>query len=146
MAAVRGQVNVYGRAVELLTQFAEDYDFGISAIRVSLHSSAYTPNTSHAFPSDLTGEVSGGNYSRKLLQGREVLYDEATGRFQFMAARVTWPRSTLAVRYAVIRFDQVGYNPNLLAWVDFGQTVRTTNALLEIVWNNGLIFELEGAD
>jgi hypothetical protein len=139
--AIGGTVHLYNRAVELLTQYA--YDFDTLLVTASLHTSAYTPNAAHAYDADLTGEAPAlGNYVRKPLQGREVVYDEAVGRFQFNAARVTWPRSTIRARYAVLRFD--GRTPSLLAFVDFGQNLQTTNALLELTWNNDRVFELQG--
>lgn len=143
--AVPGTCAAYSRAEELLTQYPEDYNFGIKPVTVSLHSSAYRPNTSHAYDSDLTGEVSGGNYSRKKLQGRGVLFDEATGRIQLAAARVVWPTSSIVARWAVIRFPAVGGAPNLLCYVDFGQELRSNNSSFIVSWDQGRVLEIEGA-
>jgi len=139
--ALPGQVVAYGRAVEILSQVYADYD--ADSVSVSLHSSVYVPNTSHAFSSDLRGEIAGGGYARKKLQGREVVFDEATQRFQFKATRVVWPLVTLTARWAVISFDGLG-TTNLLAWVDLGGARQVFNSTLSIGWENDMILEVEG--
>lgn len=144
--ALPGQVTAYGRAVEMLTQYPDDYDFDKSPVWVSLHTATYTPNTSHAFDADLRGEVSGGGYTRKALQGREVVFDEATGRVQFRATRVVWPKVTLSARWAVLRFSASGTLPNLLGWVDLGATRQTFNATFTIGWENDMVLEIEGVN
>lgn len=136
------QVIAYGRAVELLSQVY--YDYSLSPVTVSLHSAAYSPNTSNAFDGDLRGEVTGGGYARKKLQGREVLFDEATQRIQLKATRVVWPLVTLTARWAVIRFDAAGNYPNLLAWVDLGAPRQVFNSSFSIGWENDMIMEVEG--
>lgn len=139
--ALPGQVVAYGRAVEILSQAYADYSF--AGVSISLHSTAYVPNTSHAFDSDLRGEVSGGGYARRKLQGREITFDEATQRFQLRATRVVWPLVTLTARWAVIRFDQSS-GPTLLAWVDLGASRQVFNSTFTIGWENDMIMEVEG--
>lgn len=143
--AVTGLVHAYDRAVELLTNYPDLYDFAEGQVRVSLHSSAYHPSASHAYSGDLLGEVAGKNYQKKALSGRSVRYDTATHRFQFGATRVTWPLSTITARYAVVSFIQQLEAPNLMCWVDFGQDLRSTNSTFVLSWESGIIMELEGA-
>jgi hypothetical protein len=144
--AITAQVYAYNRAVELLTQFPDTYNYGSGNVVVSLHSTAYTPNASHTYDSDLRGEVSGGNYTRKKLQGREVVFDTATGRIQFNATRVVWPLSTISARYAVIRISTTSSPSMLVGWVDLGATRQTNNASFIIGWENDRILEIEGVN
>ena len=143
--AVTGQVFAYNRAVETLTQFPDTLDFdGSGQVVVSLHGTAYTPNASHAYDADLRAEVSGGNYSRKKLQGREVTLDSATQRIQLNAARVVWPLSTITARWAVVRFLSNSNAPTLLCWVDLGAVRQTNNAAFILSWENNRVLEIEG--
>lgn len=142
--ALPGQVTAYGRVVEMLTQYPETFDYDRDQVWVSLHNSTYTPNTSHSYDSDLRGEVSGGNYARRKLQGREVLFDEATQRIQLKATRIVWPLLTTQARWAVIRFSAVTNAPNLIGWVDLGGNRQVFNSTFAIGWENDMILEIEG--
>lgn len=145
--ALAGQVYAYNRAVEVLTQYPESSDYdGSQGVTISLHGTAYVPNASHAYDADLRAEVSGGNYSRRKLQGREVTFDTATGRIILNATRVVWPLSTISARWAVIRFNVSTNSPNLLAWVDLGAIRQTNNASFIIGWENDRIMEIEGVN
>jgi hypothetical protein len=127
----------------LLTQY-DSYDYDAGSVWVSLHSAVYVPNASHAYDADLRGEVSGGNYARRKLQGREVVFDEATQRVQLSATRVIWPLSTISARWAVLRFAAAADQPSLIGWVDLGATRVTNNASFIIGWENDRILEIEG--
>jgi hypothetical protein len=139
MADLPGQVVAYNRAVEVLTQNEPGYATG--QISVSLHTTAYSPNSSHAYDTELRGEVSGGNYEQQKLQGREVVFDLATQRFQFKATRVRWFMVTLTARWAVIRLDVSG--ANLIGWVDLGGVRQVVNSTFSIAWDADMILEVE---
>jgi hypothetical protein len=138
-----GQVVAYGRAVEMLTQGYVNYALG--QVTVSLHTSAYVPNVSDSNFGDIRGEVVGGGYTRRKLQGREVIFDTAVQRFQLVATRVVFPLVTLTARWAVLHFE-ASPAADLLAWVDLGGSRQVFNATLAIGWENDMIMEIEGVD
>lgn len=150
MAAISGQFVPYNRLGESLVDFFDSFSWTKSSlgqtgssVAVSLHTSTYHPNQSHAFGSDVNGELPAtGHYERKPLRGRDLVFDEAVARYQFKASRVTWSLATFAARWAVLRFTSESDGPNLIGWVDFGVTVIMSNAQFEITWDNGTVFEM----
>lgn len=139
--AVRPRVYTYARVVEALLKA----DPTSTSVSVSLHGPAYVPNSSHSTASDLRSELSGGNYRRKPLQGRELLFDVATQRIQFKTAGLAWPLFTGAPRWAVVRASDAATPPGLLAWVDLGQGLQVFNSTFSLAWTNDIMFEVEGA-
>jgi len=116
-------------------------DFDTDDIRVSLHTSAYTPNAaSHDFFDDVTNEVAGTNYTAGGTSLSGVTLTLTSGTVKFDANDVTWAQSGSGftnARYAVIRkYNATAGNSRLIAYVDFGADVGNNVADLVLVWNS----------
>lgn len=132
---------VYNAAITALAN--KEIDWGTDTIKVSLHTSAYTPNqTTHDYFNDATNEVSGTGYTA----GGATLASKTeafTGQVkQFDAADVTWATSTITARYAVVYDASPGTaatNP-LICYVDFGADVVSSGGDFKITWDATGIF------
>lgn len=80
--------SVYNRGKKMLGN--GDTIWGTQVIGVILVASGYTPDVDHNFVSDLTNELSGGNYSRKTLASKGITENDTADRFEYEAAAVTW--------------------------------------------------------
>jgi len=109
-------------------------DWVSDTIKVSLHTSAYTPDQdAHDFANDLTNELSGGGYAVQTLGTKSINYDTATNHVQLRAANTTFSSLTATFRYIVVWKDtgSTATSP-LLALVDtLGQTVSATNYVVD---------------
>jgi hypothetical protein len=133
----------YGNAVTGLvgTTAGRRINWTGDTIKVSLHTSTYTPNQdTHTFISpDLTNEIANtGDYvaGGVTLAGKTANYTAGTNTVALDANDVTWTGVTFTARYAVISDTTPGTaatNP-LLGYVDFGadQTVNSGN--FTITW------------
>lgn len=132
---------VYNAAVTALAN--KEIDWGSDTIKVSLHTSSYTPSqTTHDYQSDLTNEITGAGYTT----GGATLASKTeafTGQVKkFDAADVTWATSTITARYAVVYDATPGSaatNP-LIAYVDFGADVISSGGDFKITWDADGIF------
>lgn len=79
---------VYNRGKLLMLNGGVDFD--TDDIRVLLVTSTYAVNADHDFVSDITNELSGGNYVRKALAGEVVTLDDANDRAFFDATDPVW--------------------------------------------------------
>lgn len=122
-------------------------------IKVSLHSSAYTPDQdAHEFFSSATNELSTANgYTAggATLASKTVTVDTTSNETRFDAADVSWTAGsgqTLTARYAVIRKDtgSAATSP-VLGYVDFGADVSATNAALTIQWDSTGVLKITAA-
>ena len=118
----------------------KEIDWVADTIKVSLHTSAFTPgqDTMNYFD-DLTDEVVGTGYTAdgEEIANKSQAYDGATNIMKIDGDDVSWPGSTITARYAVITDVTPGTdatNP-LICWVDFGEDVSTSSGTLEIQWN-----------
>jgi len=109
-------------------------DWVSDTIKVSLHTSAYTPDQdAHDFANDLTNELSGGGYAVQTLGTKSINYDTATNHVQLRAANTTFSSLTATFRYIVVWKDtgSTATSP-LLGFVDtLGQTVSATNYVVD---------------
>lgn len=129
----------YGNA--FVHAFNKRIDFDTDTIKVSLHTSSYTPDQdAHDYADDLTNEVANGNgYTTggATLGSPSITYTGASNVLKLDGADVTWSSSTITARYAVI-YDATpgtaGTNP-LIAYVDFGADVSSTNSNFTITWD-----------
>lgn len=64
---------------------AGQLDLDADDIRCALVTSSYTENRDHNFMSDITNELSGGNYSRQALAGESVTEDDTNDWAKFDA-------------------------------------------------------------
>jgi hypothetical protein len=104
---------------------ADRVDWVNDTIKVSLHTSAYTPDQdAHDYYNDLTNELAtGGGYTNggAALASKTLTYDGPSNTVRFKCADVSWPGSTWTARYAVLRKDTgVAGTSHLLGWIDFG--------------------------
>ena len=133
---------VYNLAITSLAN--KEIDWGSDTIKVSLHTSSYTPSqTTHQYASSLTNEVANGN---GYTTGGATLGSKTetfSGQVkQFDAADVVWSTSTITARYAVIYDSTPGSaatNP-LIAYVDFGQDVSSSGGNFTLTWDAAGIF------
>jgi len=108
-------------------------------IKVSLHTSSYTPNIdSHTVFSDITNEVTGTGYSAGgvALANKVVTQDNTNDLAYFDADDASWPSSTIAAaRYAVIRKDTgTASTSPVIGYVDFGADKATAGDTFLIQW------------
>lgn len=132
----------YGPAAQGLVSAtaARRVDWVTDTIKVTLHTSTYTPNQdTHDFADDLTNEIANGSgYTTGgvTLTTKALTYDSATNTVRMDADDVSWTFSaSKTMRYAVIRKDTgtAGTSP-LLGYVDFG-TDDTTSGAFNIAWD-----------
>lgn len=133
-----------------LESFAnKEVDLSSDTLNVMLLTSAYVPDDTHRYLSDLTGEVVGTGYTSggKALTNVAVTYDSASKTLKLDAEDISWTQSTVTAHYAVIVDVTPGTaqtNP-LISYVDFGADVSDTNGTFEINWNTGGIATLSHA-
>lgn len=98
--------------------FISSNDIHLADLRVALVTDAYTPDPAHNRVSDLTGELSGGNYERRPLQGVRQVGDALVAGdvlFADLEAVAGQPR------YAVLYVErQVDADRTLIAVYDLG--------------------------
>lgn len=118
-------VTPYGLFLKDLLKMAHPIDFDVDTIRITAHTSSYTPNRdTHEFCSDLTNEVAaGGGYATggETLTGVVVGYD-STGHFAYIDADdPLWDAASFTCRYLVIaKWTGVAGTSPLIACVDLG--------------------------
>jgi hypothetical protein len=133
-------VKAYGNLV--LGILNKEVDWDSDTIKVSLHTSSYSPDQdTHDFQDDLTNEVSssGTNYTTggNTLASKTTGYTAGTNVAKFSAGSVTFSAVTLTARYAVV-YDASGGSAGanrLIAYVDFGADVSPVAGDLVITWN-----------
>lgn len=103
----------------------------------------------HTRRSNITGEVANGNgYATggKVVTVTPTL-DTATDRENLTFGTVTWPTATITARGAVIYRLTGGSLPGtaasdpLVAYIDFGQNVSSTNANFAVSFSSPLTFQ-----
>jgi hypothetical protein len=126
----------------------KEIDWDTDTIKVSLHTSSYTPNQdTHDYFDDVSAtEVSGTGYTAggQALTSKTLTYDAANNVTVLDAADTTWANSTLTARYAVV-YDDSGATPGqkaLLGYVDFGSDQSSTNGNFTLTWDATGIFRL----
>ncbi|MGA2159115.1 MAG: hypothetical protein ABSG90_07835 [Dehalococcoidia bacterium] len=127
-----------------LKKLISDLSASGSTIKVSLHTSSYTPNQdTHESHADLTNEVASGN---GYTTGGVTLANKAltaSGKVTtFDADDVSWANSSITARYAVI-YDATpaaDADKKLLAYVDFGADKTSSSGTFQITWNASGIF------
>lgn len=116
-----------------------------SNIRVSLHSSTYSPSQTHSHASNLTNELSttnGYTAEGQTLSSCAVTDSGGTSTTKFTASDSVWTSATITARYAVI-YSRAGANSAswpLIGYVDFGQDMSCSNGTFTIAWSsNGIV-------
>jgi hypothetical protein len=130
----------YGLAAKHLAQ--GDIAWVADTIKVSLHTSGYTPNQdTHEYFSDVSSELAAsGNYTAggNALAGKAKTYDSATNQERLTADNLVFAALTpsAAFRYAVIRKARGGASSadELLAYIDFGANQDPGGFDFQIQW------------
>ena len=115
-------------------------NLGADTIKVALLTSSYTPSrTTHANYSDLSNEVANGSgYTTggATLAGATLTEDTTNHWTTFSATNPSWATSSFTARYAAIyKFTGVGSTSPLIALIDFGQDLTTSNGTFAITFN-----------
>jgi hypothetical protein len=130
----------YGQGLLALTRAAANWlASGGSTVKVSLHTSTYTPNQdTHDFYDDLTNEVANGNgYTTggATLTKADSTYDAASNETRMDGTDVVWSASTITARYAVIYVSTgTAGTSRLLGYIDFGADVVSVAGDFTITW------------
>lgn len=138
----------YGQA--LLKALNKEIDWDSDAIKIMLCTSAYTPDQdTHIYKSSVTGEVAGAGYTAggATLASKTIVYTAGTNLITLDAADVSWPSATITARYAVIYDSSPGTDATdpLLAFIDFGQDIISTNGTFTIAFNASGILTITAA-
>jgi hypothetical protein len=119
----------------LLACMKNDVDLEADALKLSLHTSTYTPNLdTDDFFNDATNEISGGGYAQVTLTGKVLSYDAASDQVRFDFDDPSFPFTAAKTwRYGVLRKARGGAASadELIALIDWGtdQTVSTAYVL-----------------
>lgn len=121
-----------------------DYDLSSTGdtIKVSLHTSSYTPNQdTHEDFADVTNQLSGTGYTAggNALSGKSVTQDNTDNEGVFDATDVTWSSINAGTAAGHILYKDTGTpGTSLLMFYDDtgGYPVTTTGADLVIQWDS----------
>ena len=124
-------------------------DLDADTIKIALVNSTYTAvadavKHTHEYWSDVVAnEVTGTGYTA----GGATLSGKASGSsgttYTFDAADVSWPNSTVTATGAVIyKSSGVATTSPLIAYLDFGGSVSTSNTTLQLPFAAGGIFTI----
>lgn len=130
-------VAFYGLTMEKIAEQAgNDVNYLTGTVKLSLHTSTYSPNRdTDDFFNDATNELGGGSgYAVQTLGGKTITYDTASDQVRWDANDVTYSFSAGNTwRHGVMWVDTAGASSTdplyaLLTW-DSDQTVSTTYTL-----------------
>ena len=132
----------YGGAGDGTSQSARRVDWLNDTIKVMLCTSSYTPaQTTHAYRSSITNEVSGTGYT----SGGATLGSKTATKSSLVvsldAADTSWTTATITARYAVIYKDTGSSSTDpVLGYIDFGSDQTSTAGTFTITWDSTGIF------
>lgn len=137
--AVLGQ---YGGAGDGTSQSARRVDWLGDTIKVMLCTSSYTPSqTTHAYKSSVTNEVTGTGYTAGGATLGSTTATKSSLTVSLDAADTSWTSSTITARYAVI-YKSTGSDATspVLGYVDFGADATSTSGTFTITWDAAGVF------
>jgi hypothetical protein len=139
---------LYGLALQ--SAFNKEIDWDSDAIKVMLCTSAYVPDQdTHRYKSSVTNEVTGTGYTAggAALTSPTFTYTAATNVLMLDAADTSWSGATITARYAVIYDSTPATDATrpLIAYVDFGADVTSTNSTFQITWDAAGIVSITAA-
>ena len=105
-------------------------DFDTNSFKILLVTSSYTPNKdTHTKRSDVTNEITGTGYTAGGASTTvTVTNDTANDRIDIDFSDVSWSTASLTAAAAVIyKTTGTAANDNLVAYLDFGGNVTSTN-------------------
>jgi hypothetical protein len=93
--------------------------------------------------SDLSGEITGGGYTRKTLASKTITTDDANNRAVFDAADVQWTGLTNAFRYIVVaQSTGVDSTSRCITAIDTGSTQTINAGTYDITWPVSGVFNI----
>lgn len=129
LLAMRGAVTAFWYGLAVKDQWgstaADRVDFITDTIKMTLHTSTYTPNqdTDQYFNSATNELSTAGGYTAggATLSSKTLTYDATSNTVRFKASDVTWAAATFTARKAVIRKDTgTSTTSHLMGYIDFG--------------------------
>ena len=94
--------------------------------------------------SDLSGEITGGGYTRKTLASKTVTTDDTNDRSVADAADVQWTSLTNSFRYIVTaKSTGVDATSRLLSTIDTGSTQVIDSGTYDITWPASGVFFIQ---
>jgi hypothetical protein len=130
----------YGLPIQYSFDGTDSVDWDTNTIKVSLHTSSYTPNEdTHDYVADLSAEVANGNgYTTGgvTLGSKTVTLDTTNNRLELSAANAQWTSASFTARYAVV-YKSTGNSATalLLGYVDFGGDETVSSGTFTITWD-----------
>jgi len=134
-------VTAYWFGKAFLAMLNKEVDYDTDAIKVTLHTSAFTPNQDTMdYFDDCTNELpTAGGYTAggATLGTKTIGYTAGTNVIKLDAADTVWTSSTLTARYAVVRCAATGVagTEPLLGYIDFGEDKVSSAGDFTITWN-----------
>jgi hypothetical protein len=126
---------------------AKDIDLDTDVIKVSLHTSAYSPSqNSDEFRSSTTASevaATGGYTTGGIALTSPVQLVGTNFIWAYDAADTVWPASTITARFAVV-YDSTPATDatrRLILWQDFGVDVSSTGGNFTITWATAGLFQ-----
>lgn len=120
----------------------KEIDWDSDEIKVALFTEIFTPNQdTQEYFDDLSGEVPNGDgYTTGgvTLTNKSITYNPADNTVTIDADDVVWTDASISARYAVIYDNTPTTNKPLIAYIDFENTMSSTNA------NFSLVFAADG--
>lgn len=119
----------------MLAIVKQDVDLETATVKMSLHTSSYTPNQdTHDFANDLTNELSGSGYAAQTLAGVTYSYDTASQQVRLDFTDPTFAFNASSTwRYGVLWVDTAGASSTdpLIAYIDWesNQTSSVSHTL-----------------
>ena len=96
------------------------------------------------FISDLSGEVSGGGYTRKTLASKTITTDDTNDRAIFDAADVQWTSLTADFRYIVVSQSTGNDSTSrCITTIDTGATQSIDAGTYDITWPTSGVFFIQ---
>lgn len=111
-------------------------DLDSDTLKVSLHTSSYTPDATHDTYSDLTSEVAsaGTGYTTGGETLTTVTWSEDSGTVTLSAANPSWTSATFTCRYAVV-YDSTPLSMPLICLFDFSTDQTVSNGTFTLQFN-----------
>lgn len=134
---------VFDSALEDSARGAVDFDTDV--FKAMLVTSTYTPSKgTHTKRSDVTNESSGTGYTAGgATVAATVTKDTTNHRLDVSFANPSWTSATITARGAVIYKSRGGASSadELVAYVDFGSDVSSTNGTFAVTFSGPLRFQ-----
>lgn len=130
----------YGVPLKNLLNGANLWDWDTDTIKISLHTSTYTPDLdTHDFWNDATNEISGTGYTTggATLTTSAATYDTSSDQVRIDATDPQWTTASFTARIAVIyKSTGVSSTSPLIIYIDFGGDETVTSGTFMIQFDS----------